>query len=253
MNHLKIINDLILGFDLSQRSEANRAYRKCLDYADEHFSDDMQCNTFINEAAKLLHQPKVLKNTAEQKAIANTHSKIHLYFSESNGPCLVGNKDGLRYLSEVTQNLSRSSLPGEHIHLYYNEFPLYGDSYALTIYYENDDWFKTYAQQKPADADEEQTESIPKRNFDIDSIYAFMANTEPPPTMPIISNKIYKVTSITQYTDQKIWKKEIRDSKERMIVASFINEDDTEEQFAFDIDDKAIVILTKSDVIQLIK
>jgi hypothetical protein len=251
MDHFKKINELISAFDLTKRSEVNKAYRRCLDYADEHLSGDMQCNTFLNKAAELLNQPKVLKNSAEQKAIAHEESKIYLYFSEANGPCLAGNADGLKYLSEVTQSLSHSSLPGEHIHLYYEEFPLYGDSYPLTIYVENDEWFEKYALKESEENKEESNEEVSKRNVDLNTLYAFMANTGPPPNMPLISNKIYTIISHEPYIDQKAWSKSIREDKSRMIVARFLNEDDEEDYFAFDIDDKAIILFKEDDLIQI--
>lgn len=251
MNHLKKINELISEFDLTKRSEVNKAYRKCLNYADEHLSGYMQCNTFLDNAAELLNQPKVLKNSAEQKAIAHEQSKIYLYFSDSNGPCLAGNADGLKYLSEVTQSLSHSSLPGEHIHLYYEEFPLYGDSYPLTIYAENDEWFEKYAVKECEEPKEKDNEKIPNRIINLDTLCAFVANSEPPPTMPIISNKIYRIISHEPYIDQKAWSKSIREDKSRMIVASFLNEDNEEDYFAFDIDDKAIILFNEDDLIQI--
>ena len=253
MNIKKTINNLVEGFNLSLESERAKAYRKCIAYAERELADNIVYNKFLQSAASKLRQTPVIKNIAEELAPPpDTKSKLHLTYSETSGPCLTGNSCGLKYLSDIICNLSNSKLIGEHIHLYDEEFPMYGDSYPLTIYFESDDWFEKYAKRSTEEDTKEAEEDIKERNLNIQKLVGFLVITEPPPTMPIISNKIYKILSFEPYTDQKVWSKNIRESKERMYVFSFVNDDGVKDKFAFDIDDSAIIIFDNEEYFEQI-
>ena len=67
-------------------------------------------------------------------------ARLHLTYFPESGPVLIGNRDGLRYLSDLCAVLAAApepsaSTPAEHTHLNVGKPPLFGSSYSLTLYH----------------------------------------------------------------------------------------------------------------------
>lgn len=250
MDYKEAIEKLISEFDIKSEIGRKTAYAKCVDYAKENLKSPKNFNSFVAEAAKMLEQIPIRKDVAAASVPASGNEKLHLTYSQENGPVLTGNKTGLLYLSRLLANLADSDKTGEHTHLYYGEFPMYGKTFPLTIYLEDDFWLFKHANVPP------ETEKVPaakrqKRNIDPNKIVAFAIFDDIPPTIPITRNNIYKVRSCVKYRDQKVWVKGVSDKSDRLFVFEFIGNDDITHQIVFDLDDLTILFITERDIKKL--
>ncbi len=250
MDYEKLIEKLISGMDVNSGSGRKKAYNKCIDYAEKNFKSPMDYNSFVAQAAKILDQVPCRKDTAAVSTPSTGNEKLHLTYSQQTGPVLTGSKSGLLYLSKLLANLAASEEENDHTHLYHDEFPMYGKTFPLTIYLEDDSWFLKHANESSGT---EQTPEVehPYRQLDPNSIAAFAVLDEVPPTMPIIKGNIYKVQSCKKYKNEDVWIKGISEESERLFLFTFENDENVLSQIALDIDDPAIFFLTKDDVEKL--
>jgi len=250
MDYKSLIEKLISGLDINSKSGKKKAYNKCIDYAEENFKEPKDYNSFVAQAAKMLDEVPCRRDVAAVSTPSTGNEKLHLTYSQQTGPALTANKSGLLYLSKLLENLAASEEENDHTHLYHDEFPMYGKTFPLTIYLEDDSWFSKYANESP------ETEQAPEaehqqRELDPNSIAAFAVLDEVPPTMPIIKGNIYKVQSCKKYKGEDVWIKAISEESERLFLFTFNNDDNVLSQIALDIDDPTIIFITKDDVEKL--
>lgn len=141
MDYDRIINQMISEFDLKSGPEREKAFEKCIEYADQHLDCTWDYNPFLQKAADRLAQLPVRMDIARRMLEQSGDERLHISYSKQSGLELTGNACGLKYLSEVIKNLSQATMNGEHAHFLCGQRPLYGDSRLLTIYLEDDDWF----------------------------------------------------------------------------------------------------------------
>ena len=250
MDYQSIIEKLISGFDINSELGRKSAYNNCLEYAKKNLQAPKVFNSFVAQAAKMLDLPPVRKDVAAESTTSSGDEKLHLTFSQQTGPVLTGNRSGLSHLSRLLDNLAGSEQTGEHTHLYHDGFPMFGKTFPLTIYLENDFWFLKYANETTIGRGTPAEKRI-KRNIDPDAIVAFAIFDDVPPDFPIIRGNIYKVSSCTKYQNQKIWVKGISDKSDRLFVFTFRDDNDIDKQLGLDMDDPTILFLTKNDVKKL--
>jgi len=250
MDYKSVIENLISGFDIKSELGRKKAYTKCIDYAKENFKASKEFNSFVAEAAKMLDQMPYRRDVAAEIVSSYGDEKLHLSYSKETGPVLTGNKSGLSYLSKLIENLSVSDEPGNHTHFYHGEFPMYGKTFSLTIYLEDDSWFIKHANKTP---ETEQAAPIKRKQRDLNpnTIIAFVIFDNLPPTLPVIKGNIYKVKSCVKYKDQKVWVKGISDESDRIYVFEFNDDNGVASQFALDIDDPNVLFLTENDIRKL--
>lgn len=251
MDYKNVIETLISGFDINSEFGRKTAYKKCIEYATKNLKEPQDFNSFVAQSAKMLNQLPVRKDVAAKSTPTSGEEKLHLTYSQQTGPVLTGNKSGLSYLSRLLNNLSSSEEMGEHTHLYHGQFPMYGETFPLTIYIENDFWFFKYANKSP------ETEKVPavkrqQRDIEPSSIIAFVVFDNVPAQMPIIRGNIYKVQSFAKYQDQKVWVKGISEQSDRLYVFEFCDEDNAHQQLALDLDDPTVLFIVERDIKKLI-
>jgi hypothetical protein len=245
-DYSSIIQELIKGINLDVDLERKKAFNKCVEYADKKLRDSLDYNYLISMAAKQLNQTPLMKDITSFVQ-TDGNEKLHLSYSEKQGPVLCGNESGLAYLSEVLRLLSKSNMDADHVHLYYGEHPLYGNSYPLTIYKEKDIWFEEHAVGKESKPEE----PIQQRDLNPSEIRSLLFPIPPPPPLLLTQNKLYKIISVEKFRDQEVWKKAIRQSNDRMFVFEFLDDGGNTVSFAFDLDDTAVFFLTQKDLQQL--
>lgn len=249
MNYDRIINKITSKFNLESDVEKQKAYQKCIEYSDQNLDGTSDYNPFLKRAADMLGQDPVRKDMARGNIEPSGEEKLHLTYSKTSGPVLTGNASGLSYLSEVIKELSEAEISGEHSHFYYNEPPLYGNSYPLTIYLEDDNWFAEHAQ---VDEAEEKSDEVKYKDINVNEIMAFMISDKIPPSSMMRTQKIYKVLSCEKYSSQDIWIKKIREQTDRIFVFEFKRDDGQFQELGLDLDDDTIFFLTKDELNQLI-
>ncbi len=250
MDYKSLIEKLISGMDINSKWGRKKAYIKCVEYAMKNLEEPKDFNSFVNQAAKMLKEVPCIQDVAAVSTPSTGNEKLHLTFSQQTGPVLTGNKSGLLYLSKLLVNLAASEEENDHTHLYYDDFPMYGKTFPLTIYLEDDPWFSKYANESSETEKAFEVEN-PYRELDPNSIAAFAVLDEVPPTMPIIKGNIYKVQSCTKYKDQNVWIKGTSQESERLFLFTFNNDANVLSQIALDIDDPKIFFLTKNEVEKL--
>lgn len=249
MDYDQIIKEIISEFNLESEVEKQTAYRRCIEYAEENLDGTAEYNAFLQRAAEILGQVPIRKDMVRDDIELSGKEKLHLTYSKAAGSELTGNTSGLLYLSEVIRELSEASTSSEHSHFYYNEPPLYGDSYPLTIYLEDDNWFAEHAQ---VDKREEKSDEVKYRDINVDEIIAFMISDIIPPSSFMRSRKIYKVIFCEKYNSQDVWIKEIRENTDRIYVFKFKRDDGQLQDLGLDLDDNNVFFLTKDELNQFV-
>jgi len=251
MNYDKIIEQLVSEFELNSDTGRKKAYEKCIEYADYNLDNTLDYNLFLDIAGERLKQDPVRKDIARRLVNQSAEEKLHLTYSKESGPVLTGNASGLSYLSDIIKNLSEATMSGEHSHFYYHEPPLQGNSYPLTIYLEDDDWFAKHASNDKI-CDKNGSTKHKFRDINIEKIEAFLLCDKVPLELMMTPNKIYKVASCEKYKGQDVWVKEVREQTDRTFVFKFERDDGGLQELALDLDDRTVFFLTKDDLSQLI-
>lgn len=251
MDYDKIIEQLTGESDLDSDVGRREAYEKCVEYADRELDGTLDYNPFLDAAADKLGQVPVRRDIVRNMIEQSGREKLHLTYHEESGPELTGNAAGMAYLSAVFKNLSKATMKGEHSHFFSGRPPLCGNSFPLTIYLEDDDWFEEHADDD-GNGERDDVAGRRFRNLDVDQIVALMLLSCVPVELMVTPDKIYRVLACRKYDDQDIWAKMIRQKSERVFVFEFIGDDGKPVQLALDIDDKEVAFFTKDHLSQLI-
>jgi hypothetical protein len=236
------IDRIIKKFNLDSDVEKKKAYQACIEYADKHYSNTYDINPFLKEAADRLTQQYVVKNAIYGMVKSNGLELATLAYSENYGPTLTVNKSGLRFLSKLFLTLSKCKMYGEHVHLWNNKLPMTGKTFPLTIYCEKDDWFAAQHDEVKIKKDDSKNE-IPTRNIDPESIIGIVFTKPNPPTLSLTPMRSYKVIACEKYSGQKVWRKMLRKSQDRMMVFTLIDDAKEKIDFALDLDDPEFLLL----------
>ncbi len=261
----QILDTLLVGTDMDDEVSRKMAYNACLAYAKQNLAGDFAVNIFVSLAAKRLRQARVHFGVVKSMVSLPEDARLHLRYVSQGGPVLTGNRNGLRYLSDLCTALADSPLsqdagPEEHVHLYDGESPMFGSSYALTLYHSADDWFDRHG-ATPEDDAEMDTKNLgnaaPPRETAPEQIAAVEFYEDDkipvPPPLYLRYDKLYRVLNCRPYiADEEVWSKPpISGGAGRMHVFTFC--DDAQEVFdiALDLDDSGIHYLTRSDLEQV--
>jgi len=248
-DYKRVIGNLISQFNVGSDADRKKAYDRCIEYAREKFKAASDFNLFVSQAAEMLGQVPCRRDVIAESVKSAGDEKLHLAYSPQTGPVLTGNKSGLSYLAGLLSNLASSTKPGEHTHLFAGEFPMCEKTFPLTIYIEENGWF--VEADKPVETQQAPAVENPQRKLDAGEVIAFAVLGNLPPTLPVVAGDIYKVLSCEKYKDQNAWIKEIREKSDRLFVFEFISADGATQRFALDLDDPAVLFITRRDVKKL--
>jgi|GEM_PF-317339 len=261
----RLLDGLLVGVDMEEDVSRKMAYNSCLAYAQQELSGDPDVNQFIAMAAQRLGQVRVHLSVVKGMVPIPEDARLHLRYAPQGGPVLTGNKTGLRYLSDLCATLADAPLPGgkgpeEHVHLYENEPPMFGQSYGLTIYHSSGEWFDRHAvtpDDAEADAESAATASPPPREIAPDQVAAiefFQDDSLPlPPMLYLRYDKLYRVLDWRpHHAGDKVWVKRLSEEEDGRLCV-FCIRDDAQERFeiALYLDDPSIHLFTRSDLEQI--
>jgi hypothetical protein len=82
----------------------------------------------------------------------------------------------------MPRRIKKSKMEVEHIHLWRDTHPMTSKTYPLTIYFENDNWFKSQEENKTTE-NRDDTEENPIRNIEPESVVGIVFTTQAPPTL----------------------------------------------------------------------
>ena len=236
----RLIDHLLVGVDMDDDVSRKLGYNSCLAYAQQDLSADPDVNQFIALAAQRLGQVRVHLGVVKGMIPVPEAARLHLRYAPQGGPTLTVNADGLRYLSDLCAALSDFPVPSdegpeEHVHLYENEPPMFGQSYGLTIYHSSDDWFDRHAvTPDDAEADEEDaTSAFPPREITPDQVAAiefFQNDNLPlPPPLYLRYDKLYRVLEQRPHqADDEVWVKRLSEEEEDSRMHVFAIRDDAQ-------------------------
>jgi hypothetical protein len=246
MNYEKKLNSIIRKFDLESDVQRKQAYIECVKYADTHYANTFDINPFLKEAAEILKQEYIVKDAIYCMTPFDKTERVMLEYTKSNGPTMTANKSGLVYLSKLLLNLSKAKMTGEHVHLWGDKYPMVGKTFPLTIYIGDDSWFSKHDDSD--EADQKPEPEMEQRDIDPFSIVGVVFTRPGPPTIQLEPLKFYKIRQTEKYTDQKVWKKKIRNSDNRLYVFTFLDDSNVSVRFALDLDDKEVFFLSQKDL-----
>lgn len=246
MDLKKILDGLLSDVDMRSEIARRKAYIRCIEYADEHVDYD-QYNLFLAEAADRLGQVRLMRDILSTKLRPTQRERIHVRFDDAEGCQIIANPEGALYMARAFRALSSAKLVGEHIHFYYGEPPLVGDSYPVVMYLEDDAYFDDTDEDGIIGSPSEW--QIEKRDIDPSEIAGFFVGDYMPEQLFISINKVYPVLSWEWLMPgMQVWKKEIRDNSDRMIVLTFRRDDGEIQQIAIDLDDDMFGFVTFADL-----
>ncbi len=243
-----IINSLIAHYDIKSDTGRKKAYNACYEYAEKELDDSIDFNYFMKLAGKQTSQAPVMRNPLRLVHSDGTE-KVHLEYNNESGPCLTANTSGLAYLAKALALLSESKLRGDHIHFNYREFPLAEQSYPLTVYYEEDEWFRDQVQNETAD--QQTLEENPENQIDPKQIKAFMITGQIPPDLFLTPYVIYPVRTVEKLEDQDTWSKTIKEDGRKMYCFEFLNDEGAITSLGLDLDDREVIFFTAEHLIHI--
>lgn len=260
----RVLDELSVGVDLDNAISRKMIYNACLNYAKRDLDTDFDVNIFLEMAAERLAQVRVHFAVVKGLVPMPEDARLHLKYAPIGGPVLTGNTIGLRYLRDLCSALADRPIPKgdsveEHVHLYDNEPPMFGQSYGLTIYHSGDAWFERHGTE-PYEAQAETKSGIsatPTREISPEQIAAiefFEENEMPlPPMLYLRYDKLYRVLAFRLHLPgDGVWTKpaENEENGRRYI---FTIRDDAQEIFeiALHLDDVGIHYFTKIDLEQI--
>ena len=257
-----LLDSLLVGVDMQDEVSRKMAYNACLAHAEQEMDSDPDVNLFVALAAKRLRQVRVHFGVIKAMVSLPEDARLHLRYAPQGGPVLTGNTEGLRYLSDLCAALAAAPLtsdegPEEHVHLYENEPPIFGQSYGLTIYHSSEAWFDQYALAPDDAAEDKEIPSPPPREIAPDSIAAIEFYEDHgmplPPPLYLRFDKLYRVLDQRPYAhNDKVWVKQLSEEDDsRMHI--FGIRDDAQERFeiALHLDDPSLHYFTRSDLEQI--
>ena len=233
-----LIERLLAGQETESELGRVRAYRLCVRYAEEQLSTSHVCNLFLLRAAERLGQAPMAVPVVHNRVPLPEGARLCFYYHEDEGATLVGNHDGLSYLSSLCRELAMSPLPGENIVLDPNYEPFVGESDGLTIYCENEDWFDAAEQGTEDELVAQWEAEIESRIMNQDDIAAVQFAAPLQSSVALSPRKIYRVLSLGDWDGNgDLPRKWFRRETERLKVLRLLDDDGEPAALCVDLDD----------------
>jgi hypothetical protein len=246
----KLLDELLADVNLGSDLDRRKAYIRCIEYADQHVGFD-DYNLFLAKAADRLGQTRLLRDMLATQIKTNGRERVHIRFDDEEGCQIIVNKEGALYLTRAFRALSMTRMVGDHIHLYYGEPPLAGDSYPAILYLEDDKYFDNTDEEEGVGSLVEWP--IIRREIDPNNIAGFYVSDYLPEKLFMSVNKVYPVLQWSWLTSEmSTWKKCIREEIDRMVVVSFLRDDGMLQEIALDLDDDLVGFVTYDDIRKLL-
>ena len=261
----RLLETLLVGIDMGDDVSRKMGYNSCLAHAQQELDTDPDVNQFIAMAAQRLGQVRVHLGIVKGIVPMPGEARLYLRYAPQNGPTLTGNAAGLHYLSDLCAALadfpaSSGKGPEEHIHLYENEPPMFGQSFGLTIYHSSEEWFDRHP-IAPDDAETVAADAAqsprPPREITPDRVAAiefFQQDDLPlPPPLYLRYDKLYQVLDQRpHHMGDGAWAKRVSEEEDGGMYVFSIR-DDTQERFeiALHLDDPSIHYFTHDDLEQI--
>jgi len=244
----KLIEELSEGLDLQNPSARDKAYEKCISYADKHMKKDPLYNLFLAHAADRLGTGR--RNGPDRKDPVPEDALVHMAYDYNEGPVLTANREGLLYLAKLFSELSRSRRAGEEVRLFWDEPPLCGETYGIVVRIEDDEWFEESA----ADyySSKEDDHEFPRREITGTQVAAIQFILPLCSSLPMKANKVYLVYEVSQRDAEDVWTKLIRDDDSRLCTFTVRDDEGGRLKIRLDLDDPDINFLTSEDLDQFI-
>src|ERR1035438_4894470 len=234
----KMIDRLLAGEETESEIGRVRAYRRCVRHAESELATEHVCNVFLLRAAERLGQTPMAIPVVHNIVPLPDDARLCLYYHEDEGPTLVGNPSGLRYLSDLIGELSESPLPGENVILDEGYAPWVGDSEGLTLYCENEEWFDAAEEGTEDELADAYSAEIEGRIVSDEQIAAVQLVGPVPVSLALTPQKLYRVESIGPLSaDKSVRRKPYHADLARVRELELIDDDNEPLRFAVDLDD----------------
>lgn len=251
MDYIRVVDELISGYDLGKETEKKKAYHKCEEYAERHLKARLEFNAFMEVVAEKLGMAPTRKDDLrEEVGEVPKGAKLYLTYAPKVGPELTGNADGLRHLAALLAELAEQAVEHDHVHLDPGVIPMYGKTYPLTIYYEPDAWFGRLDEEQSKEESGELDVAV--RDIQPFEIAALCLLANVPPELLLTKHRLYRVLFVDACKEEGVWKKCIRQSRERLFLFTLVNDDGAPQHFGFDLDDPEVLFFTRQDTAGLI-
>jgi hypothetical protein len=236
-----LIDALLAGQETQSEIGRVRAYRTCLRYAEETLAADHLCNVFLLRAAEQLGQPPMAVPVTHNRVPLSAEARLCFYYHDEEGPVLVGNPEGLRYLGALLTDLADAPLPGEHIELEEECPPMVSESYGLTMYRENEEWFEAAEAGMEDELVAEWESELGGRIMSSGEIVAMQFTGRVPSNLPLCPHKIYRLLAIDAWAEGPgNVRKPYRQDLTGVRMVTLVDDDGQELRLGVDLDDPDI-------------
>jgi len=268
-----LLDGLLAAEDVSDEVGRRRAYRHCLAHAREAMEDDPAVNLFLALAAECTGQARAHLSVVQGMVRLAGGARLCLTYSDEGGPALVGNADGLRYLSDLAATLADAHMLGEHVHLNPDEGATTAYSYPLTLSLTDDAWFERLAQEAESeeegeaeeDGAEDPQDAVPVRReiepADVAALCFLLHSGEGPgalpPMLPLSPGRLYRVRAIRPHeAGERAWAKypgglDEEEAAPRMTLFTLRDDDHEQFEIALHLDDPDLHYFTRRDLEQI--
>lgn len=102
-DYLRVIEDLIRGYDLSRGAERKKAYRRCEEYAEKHLKTRLEFNALVGAVAEKLGLAPTRRNDfGDSLGQVPQSAKLFLGYDPKSGP--EPTREGERRLPQARIN-----------------------------------------------------------------------------------------------------------------------------------------------------
>lgn len=248
----KVLDTIIAECETTSAEGRQKAFERCLDYADRHLGKSLECNLFLAWAAERLGQSRVMKQVVQEMVNRAETARLHVGYQPDWGMVLTGNAEGLKYLSDLLSLLAEAPVEGEFIKMEPEDEEIIADSFGLIVFREDEDWFEAVEEEYELQEDEDYA-VLSRRKLDPGKVFGLQFLSDPPAGINVQRNKVYIVQEVKKRTSEEIFEKLIREDSDNLWVFSFNDDNYDNITLALDLEDPDLNFLTRADMAQIIQ
>ncbi|MCC7491946.1 MAG: hypothetical protein IT204_06345 [Fimbriimonadaceae bacterium] len=237
----ELLAEVLQGQETVSELGRARAYRACVQLAEKKLYRDHDCNAFLMRAAELLQQQPWRVDIIHNRVPEPRAAKLMVYEDDQEGIVLVGNRVGLRYVSKLLGELSKTALLGDFASLDEGQEPLHPDSFGLLLALESDAYFDQQGDENVLQLADAVEDHVRHRIVNWDDVVAVQFLQGVPGTAALTPQRLYRLRNLRPWTSRsRVPRKWYRNDTSRLRTLALTDDDGRPCQVAVDLDDPEV-------------